>query len=141
MKKYLLSFLAGMLTLLVTAAVVRQSTTLYIIDSPADEIKIKMRSNAQTASWIEAVNGTTNVFTVTASGGILAAGIQTGTVVSANEFLKTNTFSPIYSVAPVVTLGGPTNAFAHIVSVTESNVVIGVGRTNCTVYFTAIGTP
>ena len=69
--------------------------------------------------------------------------MQSGTIVMGTNTLSTNTFSPAFSVAPVViTSSGPlSNRLDYVSSVTTSNVVIGSAGTNATIYWLAFGKP
>lgn len=70
MKKNLIAFLAGMIAVVVTGAVIQQSTSLYLLDVSNDnETKLKIRAaSTQSNPFIEVVSGGTTVWGVDAGG-------------------------------------------------------------------------
>lgn len=147
MKNKIFPVLLGVLLLMLgTAAVVQQTTAIYVLNTVDAEVKIKARSGAdQTAPFLEMVKGNTPVFVVSANGGIAAPGIQSGYVISAADGTVTNTFATAFASRPVVSVtqyGALTATVTNwLVSVTETNFVLSVGAPSRTNFWIAIGTP
>jgi hypothetical protein len=161
MKRNLAWFFLGLIALLGIAAAVDVSTSnLYIQNSEVDVVKIRVRTaDTQTAPWLEFNNNGTLAFSLPATGIVpaayggtgaatpaaakLAFGIQSGTNVIAADHTVTNTFSPAFSAAPIVTVTGwtqgpATNAF--ILSVSTTNVIVA-GTATVPIHWIAVGAP
>lgn len=148
MKIPLRSLLAGLLlglVLLSVAAVVTQSTGLYLLLTTTDEIPLKVRvPSGQTANLLELVTGSSAVFSVSAAGGLTTPAFQSGTVTTAADGTVTNTFATAFAARPVVVatqygaLNSPTN---WLQSITTTNFVLSAGAPGITNAWFAYGAP
>jgi hypothetical protein len=79
----------------------------------------------------------------TAATGRTGLGIQVGSVTTAADGTVTNTFSPAYSVAPIVlpVQTGADTSVTNTVTVTTTNVIFVTNEAATVIKFVAIGTP